>query len=79
VVIDPIMDFDLKPGRTSTACADCLLACVQDNGLEVDWILKTRAHADPLSRACHVWDKIGGASPFDEHPCRTGDLQEAFT
>jgi glyoxylase-like metal-dependent hydrolase (beta-lactamase superfamily II) len=59
-VIDPVLGFDVKSGRTDTGAADELLACVAREGLQVDWILETHAHADHLSAARHVQAKVGG-------------------
>jgi glyoxylase-like metal-dependent hydrolase (beta-lactamase superfamily II) len=51
VVIDPVLDFDYKSGRTSTASAEKILAYIQKNQLKVLWVLETHAHADHLSAA----------------------------
>ena len=48
-IIDPVLDFDPKAGRTSTPTVEKLLADVNAAGLQVDWILETHAHADHLS------------------------------
>lgn len=48
-IIDPVLDFDPKAGRTSTTSAETLLGFVRDHGLDVQWILETHAHADHLS------------------------------
>ena len=48
-IIDPVLDFDAKAGRTATASAETVLAHVRERGLEVHWILETHAHADHLS------------------------------
>jgi len=66
-VIDPVLDYDFKSGRTSTASADRLLAYVRDNDLKVDWILETHAHADHLSGARHVQDQVGGRIAIGEN------------
>ena len=50
-IIDPVLDFDLKSGRTSTPSAQSLLDWVRERGLDVQWILETHAHADHLSAA----------------------------
>ena len=59
-IIDPVLDFDCKSGHTSSKSADQLLACVQERGLAVDWILETHAHADHLSAAHYLRSKVGG-------------------
>ena len=50
-VIDPVLDFDQKAGRTSTASAQALVDYLAGNGLDLQWILETHAHADHLSAA----------------------------
>ncbi|MBC7618528.1 MAG: MBL fold metallo-hydrolase [Candidatus Saccharibacteria bacterium] len=58
-IVDSVLDYDHKSGRTSTASADTLMAFVQDKALSVQWILETHAHADHLS-AAHYLRKHGG-------------------
>lgn len=65
-VIDPVLDYDAKSGHTSTASADRLLAHVRGQGLQVDWILETHAHADHLSGARHVQAQVGGVIAIGE-------------
>lgn len=48
-IVDPVLDFDPKAGRTSTPSVEKLLADVNAAGLQVEWILETHAHADHLS------------------------------
>jgi len=50
-IIDPVLDFDAKSGRTGTASAQVLLDHVQQHTLDVRWLLETHAHADHLSAA----------------------------
>lgn len=59
-VIDPVLDFDMKSGRTWTESADAIIAFVREHGLTVDWILETHAHADHLSSAPCVQAAVGG-------------------
>ena len=66
-VIDPVLDFDFKSGRTATRSADRLLAHIRDEGLQVDWILETHAHADHLSAARHLQQHIGGRIAIGEN------------
>ncbi|MBS0383689.1 MAG: MBL fold metallo-hydrolase [Proteobacteria bacterium] len=58
VIIDPVLDYDAASARTSTASADAVLACVRDRGLDVAWILETHAHADHLSAAGYLHDRL---------------------
>jgi len=59
-IIDPVLDYDSTSGRTSTGSADQLIAFVNDNGLSVDWLLETHVHADHLSGAPYLKEKLGG-------------------
>ena len=49
VIIDPVLDFDAKSGRTSTTSAQQLVDHVRTQSLDVHWLLETHAHADHLS------------------------------
>ena len=60
VVIDPVLDYDGKSGRTSTLSASAIVAHGRSQGLAVEWILETHAHADHLSAAPWLRDQIGG-------------------
>jgi len=66
-IIDPVLDFDFKSGRTSTEAADRIEAYVSAQGLTVDWILETHAHADHLSGARHLQQRLGGRIAIGEH------------
>ena len=58
-VIDSVLDYDPKSGRTSTSSADKVLAFVQDNELKPEWILETHAHADHLTAARYLRENLG--------------------
>lgn len=66
-IVDPVLDFDFKSGRTSTVQADKVLAWVREQGLTVDWILETHAHADHLSAARYLQQAVGGRIGIGEH------------
>jgi glyoxylase-like metal-dependent hydrolase (beta-lactamase superfamily II) len=59
-VVDSVLDFDAASGRTSTASADAIIAYVKREGLTVDWLLETHAHADHLSAAPYIQRELGG-------------------
>ena len=59
-IVDPVLDYDPKAGRTSTASADKVIAFVKELNLSVEWILETHAHADHLSAAPYVRSRLGG-------------------
>lgn len=66
-IIDSVLDFDPKSGRTSTASADRIIAFVREHGLTIDWILETHAHADHLSAAPYLKAALGGRIGIGEH------------
>ena len=66
-IVDPVLDFDFKSGRTSTVQADKLLAYIGEHDLKVQWILETHAHADHLSSARYLQGKVGGRIAIGEH------------
>lgn len=59
-IIDSVLDYDPKSGRTSTASADRVIAFVRERALRVEWILETHAHADHLSAAPYLKRHLGG-------------------
>lgn len=66
-IIDPVLDYDIASGRTSTASADRLIQFVKDRSLAVDWILETHVHADHLSGAPYVKEALGGSTGIGRH------------
>lgn len=66
-IVDPVLDFDFKSGHTGTRSADRLLAYLSEHGLAVDWILETHAHADHLSAARYLQERVGGRIAIGEH------------
>ncbi len=59
-IIDSVLDFDAAAGRTSTAAADALIGFVNERGFDVQWLLETHVHADHLSAAPYLKEKLGG-------------------
>lgn len=59
-IIDPVLEYDWRSGRTGTASADQVVQHCREQGLHVRWILETHAHADHLSAAQHVKRELGG-------------------
>ncbi|SDE75457.1 Glyoxylase, beta-lactamase superfamily II [Variovorax sp. CF079] len=59
-VVDPVLDYDPGSGRTSTVSADRVIAFVQAHGLKLSWLLETHAHADHLSAAPYLRQRLGG-------------------
>lgn len=60
VIIDPVLDFSPASGRTTTNSADAIIDYVSEHGLHIDWILETHVHADHLSAAPYIKEKLGG-------------------
>jgi glyoxylase-like metal-dependent hydrolase (beta-lactamase superfamily II) len=66
-IIDSVMDIDYAAGRITTDSADEIIAYVQDNGLSVEWIIETHVHADHLSAAPYLQEKLGGKIGIGEN------------
>jgi len=74
-VIDPVLDFDPKSGRTWTTSADRLLRHIERNGLTLDWILDTHPHADHFSAVGYLKDVTGATTAIGE---RVVDVQRIW-
>lgn len=59
-IIDPVLDFDQPSGRTSAASLAALIDYVRTEGLTVDWLIETHAHADHLSAGAYLQRELGG-------------------
>lgn len=66
-IIDSVLDFDMPSGRTSTGSAAALVQYIRDEGLRVEWLLETHAHADHLSAAPWLQQQVGGKLAIGEH------------
>lgn len=66
-VIDPVLDYDPRAGRTGTAGAQRLVDFVREKHLTLDWILETHAHADHLSAAPFIREQLGGKIGIGEN------------
>lgn len=58
-IIDSVLDFDPKSGRSSTRSAEAILAAAAEEGVTIDWLLETHAHADHLSAAQFLKQRTG--------------------
>lgn len=58
-IIDSVLDFDYASGRTDTRSADAVVDFVRERGWSVDWILETHVHADHLSAAPYLQERLG--------------------
>ena len=75
VVIDPVLDYDHRSGKTGTASAQRLLDAARAGGLTLRWILETHAHADHLSAAPYLHQQTGAAVAIG---ARIRDVQVLF-
>jgi glyoxylase-like metal-dependent hydrolase (beta-lactamase superfamily II) len=74
-IIDSVLDYDPKSGRTRTTSADQVIEFVRAHQLTVDWILETHAHADHLSAAPYLKKHLGGQIAIGEQITR---VQKVF-
>jgi len=66
-IIDSVVDFNLESGSLTYTGADAMIGYVTDQGYTVQWILETHMHADHLSAAPYLKNKLGGKSAIGEH------------
>ncbi|GAB2644559.1 MBL fold metallo-hydrolase [Psychrobacter pocilloporae] len=66
-MIDPVLNFDAKSGRTSTSSVDEVIEFVRERGWALKYIIETHAHADHLSAAIHVKESLGGQLVIGQH------------
>ena len=66
-VIDSVLDYDPKSGRTTTTSAEKVVDYVKGNQLQVEWILETHAHADHVSAAPFLKKQLGGKMAIGDH------------
>lgn len=74
-VIDPVLDFDPASGEVDSRSAETVLAAVAEEGLALDWVLETHAHADHLSAAPLIKARTGARIGIGEH---IRDVQRIF-
>ena len=66
-IVDSVMDIDYAAGRITFDHADEMIRFVKDNGLKVEWIIETHVHADHLSAAPYIQEKLGGKMGIGEN------------
>lgn len=74
-IVDPVLDYTPRNGRTNTASADALLEAVRDRGLDLRYLLETHAHADHLSASHYLREKTGAPVVIGAH---IADVQAIF-
>jgi glyoxylase-like metal-dependent hydrolase (beta-lactamase superfamily II) len=67
IVIDSVLNYDAKSGRTKTKSADEVIAFIKEHRLQLEWILETHAHADHLTAAPYIQEKLGGKIAIGDH------------
>ena len=74
-IIDSVLDFEAASGRTSNGSADLIIEYITSNNLKVIWLIETHAHADHISAAPYLQDKLGGKLAIGREIIR---VQEVF-
>ena len=74
-IVDPVLDLDYAAGRIAYAHADEVIAYLADQDLTLDWLIETHVHADHLSAAPYIQDRLGGRIGIGEH---ITEVQEVF-
>ncbi|MEM9635368.1 MAG: MBL fold metallo-hydrolase [Pseudomonadota bacterium] len=74
-VVDSVMDIDYAAGRITYDHADEIIAFIQDNELKLEWLIETHVHADHLSGAPYIQQKLGGKLGIGE---KITVIQETF-
>ena len=67
IIIDSVLSYDPKSGRTHTKLADEVIRFVGENNLKTEWILETHAHADHITAAPYLKSKLGGKVAIGDH------------
>jgi len=75
-IVDSVLNYEIAAGRTHTNSADRIISYVNENALQVQWILETHAHADHLSAAPYLKKHLGGKIGIGEH---IKTVQELFS
>ncbi|WP_417253745.1 MBL fold metallo-hydrolase [Celeribacter sp.] len=66
-VVDSVMDIDYAAGRITYDSADQIIKYIEDEGLKLEWLIETHVHADHLSAAPYIQDKLGGKIGIGEN------------
>ena len=74
-IVDSVLDYEAASGRTKTESADRVITMIESENLTVEWILETHVHADHLSAAPYLHNKLGGKIGIGAH---ITDVQNIF-
>jgi len=66
-IIDPVLDFDYASGTTCSTGVDQIIEVIRTNDLTLEWIIETHVHADHLSSAPYIQERLGGKLGIGEH------------
>ena len=67
IIVDSVLSYDPKSGRTHTNLADEVIEFIKSNDLQTEWILETHAHADHITAAPYLKSKLGGKIAIGDH------------
>ena len=73
-IIDSVLDYDAAAGRTSNGSADRIVEYVEKHDLKVVWLIETHAHADHISAAPYLQEKLGGKLAIGRDIIRVQDV-----
>jgi glyoxylase-like metal-dependent hydrolase (beta-lactamase superfamily II) len=73
-IIDSVLDYSPNSGRTSFGSADLIIEYVETNNLKVMWLIETHAHADHISAAPYLQEKLGGKLSIGKDIVRVQDV-----
>ena len=73
-IIDSVLDYEAASGRTSYGSADRIIEYAKTNALKVEWLIETHAHADHLSAAPYLQEKLGGKLAIGKEIIRVQDV-----
>jgi glyoxylase-like metal-dependent hydrolase (beta-lactamase superfamily II) len=73
-IIDSVLDYEAASGRTSHGSADRIIEYVNSNNLKVTWLIETHAHADHISAAPYLQEKLGGKLAIGKEIVRVQDV-----
>ncbi|MEM9395486.1 MAG: MBL fold metallo-hydrolase [Pseudomonadota bacterium] len=65
-IVDSVMDIDYAAGRITSKHADRMIDFIEDSSLSLEWIIETHVHADHLSAAPYIQDRLGGKIAIGE-------------
>ena len=74
VIIDSVLDYEAASGRTSHGSADRIIEYIDKSNLKVNWLIETHAHADHISAAPYLQDKLGGQLAIGAEIIRVQDV-----